>query len=83
MSQKGEHTWDIHIHYHRCPQCGYIIESRDSYVYRQGKYMKEVVCKRCRHSFFDYKQTKLTIGPLIGDPQPIETEWGDPKCQQI
>ncbi|NGX42675.1 MAG: hypothetical protein K940chlam7_00959 [Chlamydiae bacterium] len=51
MGQKGEHTWDIVIHYHRCPECGYIIESRQGFTFRAGKYQKEVVCDRCDHEF--------------------------------
>ena len=31
MTQKGEHTWDLVVDYHRCPKCGYINESRVEY----------------------------------------------------
>jgi len=79
MSQQGKHTWDIIIHYHRCPECGFIIENREGYRYQLGKYQKEVVCDRCHNHFMLVKQREPSIGPLIGDPQPIETEWGDPK----
>lgn len=79
MPQKGEHTWDLIYHYHRCPKCGKVIESREDFVYRLGKYQKEVVCERCQFRFLVTKERAPTIGPLIGDPQPAETEWGDPK----
>jgi len=79
MSQKGAHTWDIMIHYHRCPACGYIIESRKGYHYQLGKYQKRVVCDRCSKQFIVTKSNPPMIGPLFGEPQPIETEWGDPK----
>ena len=76
MGQAGEHTWDIIVHYHRCPECGYIIESRQEFTYRLGKYQKELACERCQHNFQVTKPSKPSFGPLIGEPQPIETEWG-------
>jgi hypothetical protein len=79
MGQKGEHTWDIIIQYHRCPKCGNIIESRQGYEYRQGKYRKEVSCDHCHQHFTVIKSSEPSIGPLLGDPQPIESEWGDPR----
>jgi hypothetical protein len=75
VTQKGTHTWDLVIDYHRCPQCGNIIESRTSYHYVSGKYQKEVECERCQNRFMAIKPTKLTFGPLIGDPQPTEIDW--------
>lgn len=79
MSQKGPHTWDLHLRYHRCPECGYIIESREGYRYSQGDYKKELDCSRCGCHFVESKGVQSTLGPFIGDPQPIETEWGDPR----
>jgi len=76
MGQQGEHTWDLVIQYHRCPECGWIIESREDYVYVLGKYQKEVECDRCGHRFTLIKSTTPSFGPLIGRPEPIETEWG-------
>lgn len=78
MRQRGNHTWEIVIEYHRCPKCQAIIESRIGYSYQLGKYQKEVDCLRCGHHFVAVKAREASIGPLIGDPQPIETEWGDP-----
>jgi len=79
MTQKGAHTWDIVIEYQCCPKCKFIIENRQKYTYQMGKYQKEVRCNRCRHCFIATKVRKPSIGPLIGDSQPIETEWGDPR----
>lgn len=75
MTQKGEHTWDLFIEYHRCPECGNIIESREGYTYRLGARYKDVVCSRCNHQFTVKKEEILTFGPLIGDPQPPEVDW--------
>lgn len=75
MTQKGTHTWDLVIDYHRCPKCGNIIESRDIYEYILGKYQKEIECDRCHHKFLVFKHTKPSFGPLIGDPQPPEMDW--------
>jgi uncharacterized C2H2 Zn-finger protein len=76
MSQKGEHTWDLVIQYHRCPVCGYITESRENYTYRMGgKYQKDLECPRCHHLFTLTKLRKPSFGPLIGDPQPKEVSW--------
>ena len=33
MSQKGQHTWDLVLQYHRCPRCGWIIESQEDFQY--------------------------------------------------
>lgn len=75
MTQKGEHSWDLHIRYHRCPQCGFILESREDYTYRMGQYIKELSCDRCKRQFVEIKKTTPTFGPLIGTPQPPEVEW--------
>lgn len=72
----GDHTWKIIIQYHRCPACDYIIESRKDYNYRMGQYEKKVVCSRCHHHFVVHKSQEPKFGPLIGDPQPPEFDWG-------
>lgn len=73
--EKGAHTWDIYIHYHRCPSCGFIIESRNPYQYRQGKYYKDLTCPRCRHAFTDYSEKEPSIGPIFGEETPPEFDW--------
>jgi PHP family Zn ribbon phosphoesterase len=75
MTQKGPHTWDLYLHYHRCPKCGNIIESREDYENRFGKYVKDLTCSRCHHRFTLEKTVKPTFGPFTGDPQPAEFEW--------
>ena len=74
MGQKGEHTWDLILDYHRCPQCGFIIENRVDFEYRDGEYRKELSCDRCLHLFVVTKIMKPSFGPLIGKPQPKEIE---------
>lgn len=75
MSQKGLHTWDLILQYHKCPACGAIIESREDFRYRQGLWIKEVNCNRCNHNFELIKKRKPGFGPLLGDPQPFEMDW--------
>jgi uncharacterized C2H2 Zn-finger protein len=73
--QKGTHSWDIVIHYHRCPQCGMIIESRKGYDYKLGKWLKDLTCERCGKEIRLTKSRRPAFGPLIGDPEPYEIEW--------
>lgn len=75
MTQKGEHTWDLEIRYHRCPQCGFIIESREKGVLRNGNYEKELKCSRCLNSFVDIQATKPGFGPIFGEPTKAEVNW--------
>lgn len=75
MTQKGAHTWDLVVHYHRCPTCGFIIESRENYKYQLGKYIKQLECNRCHHYFTEIKQTTAKFGPLTGKPEPAEIDW--------
>lgn len=75
MTQKGLHTWDLVLQYHRCLRCGNIIESRIDFTYRLGTWVKDVRCDRCGHSFEVAKVRKPAFGPLIGDPQPYEIDW--------
>lgn len=79
MTQKGEHTWDLYLRYHRCPNCGFIIETRKDFENRFGKYIKELICTRCHHKFTLTKREKPAFGPLIGEPQPIEFDWESKK----
>ena len=76
MTQKGLHTWDLIVEYHRCPKCGYILESRQGFVRdAEGNWSKNVSCERCGNSFAVHKERKSSFGPLMGDPQPIEIDW--------
>lgn len=75
MTQKGNHTWDLVLQYHRCPSCGKIIESREDFRYLMGSWIKDVICERCGHTFRLTKKVKPAFGPLIGTPQPPEFDW--------
>lgn len=75
MTQKGEHTWDLILQYHRCPQCNFIIESREDYLFTNKAWTKDVSCPRCGNHFTVTKTRKKTFGPLIGTPQPPEIDW--------
>jgi rubredoxin len=75
--QPGEHTWDLHIRYHCCPTCGFIVESREDFKYILGEYQKDLICPRCQHSFTIVKTGQHKLGPLIGEPQPPDMEWDD------
>lgn len=75
MTQKGEHTWDLVIDYQRCPQCGFIIESREGFQYRLGKWEKDVECPRCAHRFSVVSNRKVRFGPLIGAPEPRSFDY--------
>lgn len=75
MTQKGTHTWDLVQHYHRCPKCGFIIESREDFQYNLGVWSKNLQCDRCNQRFTLTKNRTPTFGPLIGDPQPVEIKW--------
>lgn len=76
MSRKGSHTWEMFLFYHRCPECGYVFESRKPFEEIMGKMEKKEHCPRCLKSFKIFKEREPSFGPLIGDPQPVETEWG-------
>lgn len=75
MTQKGLHTWDLILQYHRCPKCGYVIESRNDFTFHKNRGVKEVTCSRCNHAFELTKERKSTFGPLLGTPQPPEFDW--------
>ena len=75
MTQRGEHTWDLIITYHRCPKCGFILEDRHIYEYRNGGYYKDLECPRCHQKWEAKKPGRLTIGPFLGEPEPVEMDW--------
>jgi rubredoxin len=77
MGQKGAHTWDLYLHYHRCPFCGLILESREDFHYILGQYKKDLECPRCKHSFTLVKNVQPALGPLIGEPQPPDIDWSE------
>lgn len=66
MSQKGTHTWDLIIQYHRCPHCGYIFESREDYEHQSGEWVKNVACPRCQHPFQLKRKQKPHWAPIFG-----------------
>jgi hypothetical protein len=69
----GNHTWDLILHYYRCPQCGYIMENRDKFEHRSHQLEKELICSRCQHAFKARKRPQTTFGPLLGhDPEVDE-----------
>ncbi len=65
IRKKGSHTWDLSVHYHRCPFCGAIQESREEYQNRLGKYQKDLVCPRCDRHFTVTKRVRPTFGPFF------------------
>lgn len=79
MPQKGEHTWDVIVHYHCCPRCGFVMENREDYEYRFGKYEKDLECERCHHQFTESKKVRPGFGPVFGEPTPVEWDWESEK----
>ena len=75
MTQKGEHTWDLHVDYQRCPDCGNINESRVEFQQHKELWSNEIMCTRGGHTFIVSKKRKKTFGPLFGTPQPPEFNW--------
>ena len=75
MKSHGNHTWNLYLHYYSCPQCGFIIESRQDYEERLTTFEKELTCPRCQHNFTLTKKPRPTFGPLTGEPQPVEFDW--------
>lgn len=78
MDQKGSHTWNRNLYYHRCPACGFIFENRDEFEYRLGKYQKDLECPRCNQTFTLTKVTKPMAGPFFGEGDQAEVTWGQP-----
>lgn len=75
MTQKGTHTWDLNLSYHRCPHCKKIFESRAGYVCEQGIYQRNLECTYCHHPYKEIKARNTAFNPFFGDPQPPEVEW--------
>jgi len=75
MREKGTHTWDLYLTYHRCPKCGLIFENRENYIYRLGKYQKDLVCPRCANAYTLTKNQRLRFGPFFGDSSKPEFDW--------
>lgn len=66
---QATHSWPLIVHYHRCPKCGFVLESRTDYELFLGEYRKHLVCDRCEHDFIATKKYPATFGPLLGDPR--------------
>lgn len=66
MRKGGNHSWDMTVYYHRCPECGYIFESRQGYSDILGDYLKEETCPRCEKEFQLKKIKRPSFGPLLG-----------------
>jgi len=64
VSSKGTHTWDIVVDYQRCPECGYINESREKFHYQMGEYLKDVTCLRCQRIFTVKRFRRPKFGPI-------------------
>lgn len=69
----GNHTWDLVLHYHECPFCGFILESRDKFEKRFHHIIKDLTCSRCSHPFRVEKKIESHLGPLLGhNPEIME-----------
>ena len=69
----GHHTWDLVLHYDRCPRCGYVMENQDKFEVRFQQLEKNLTCPRCQHAFTISKKNQPTFGPLLGhDPEVDE-----------
>ena len=75
----SDHTWEINIHYHECPNCGFIIENRAGYYYDKTtkQYMKEIECPRCAYQFQEVKKAHKGWKQLFGKTQPASIEWNE------
>jgi uncharacterized C2H2 Zn-finger protein len=56
--EKGTHTWDIFLRYHRCPQCGVIQENRQDYMDWFGKAVKQLECPSCGHRYTETRRQR-------------------------
>lgn len=69
----GNHTWDLILHYVRCPKCGYIMENREKFETHFHRLEKNIICTRCQSAFKMAKKRKPVFGPLLGhDPEVNE-----------
>ncbi len=68
----GNHTWDLILHYYRCPKCGFIIENRDKFEPRFSQIEKNLTCPRCQQAFTLTKKIQPTFGPLLGHNPEID-----------
>ncbi len=75
MTQKGTHTWDIVISYHRCPECGYIFENRDNWQAMKKISQKNLQCPRCKKEFIDKKPLRNNSLPFFGEPEKADFDW--------
>lgn len=65
---KGHHTWDLYVHYLRCPHCGFILETRQR--------ANHFTCPRCSKEFDVKSKTKSALGPFLDDKnQTSEMDW--------
>lgn len=77
MREKGTHTWDLHLAYHRCPKCGNIFESRKDYVYQMGKFVKDLQCPKCGNTYTLTKAEPPRIGPFFGETPKPDFDWSN------
>jgi uncharacterized C2H2 Zn-finger protein len=68
MSQRvisrGPHTWPIVFHYHRCPECKKVLESRKPYETRRNRKELDLECPHCQAKFTVSEEVRPTLGPL-------------------
>lgn len=67
IQPRGNHSWPIIHHYHRCPHCGKIVESREDFSYEFGRQVKHLECKHCHQTFVLEKPKNIALGPLLED----------------
>lgn len=75
MTQKGNHTWDIILDYHLCPNCKRIVENRQDYMLSSGQYVKEIKCPYCDHQFSCFKEKKARWSLFSGSDDAPEWDW--------
>lgn len=75
MSKGGDHTWDLYVHYHRCPQCGYIIENRKRGEQVGHDVVIQLTCPRCNHAFTEKVASKASTLSFLGEAEPKEMDW--------
>ena len=73
------HTWDLYQEYHACPECGYVLLSRERPTYNNLKLKKPLTCPRCKHAWVETKPYKGPIGPIFNNPSPPEFNWEKPR----